>query len=86
LIKTLVSTRLLYTSDTNDEDVERFLTNRELRELAKEAGIDPDDLTRDLDWPKLRRFAFLVEEAACCKAYDEGFTNGRQFERIHSTV
>ena len=74
------------TSEPLMEDVENFLTNQELRELAKEAGIDPDDLMWGLDWSKLRRFAFLVEEAACCKAYDEGFTNGRQFERIHPTV
>lgn len=62
------------------EDVEGFLTNQELRELAKESGIDPDDFVWELDWPRLRRFAFLVEKTACSKAYDKEEGNNRLFE------
>lgn len=74
------------TSDALLKDVEGFLSNQELRELAKEAGIDPDDFVWELEWPKLRQFAFLVEGASCNKAYDEGWANGRLFEKTHSTV
>ena len=60
-----------FEEETNEilmEDVEGFLTNQELQKLAKEAGIDPDDFLWELDWPKLRRFAYLVEKVACSKA------------------
>lgn len=72
------------TNETLMEDVEGFLTNQELQKLAKEAGIDPDDFVWELDWPKLRRFAFLVEKVACGKAYDKEKGNNRLVEKIHS--
>lgn len=76
-----------FAQNTNEplmEDVEGFLTNQELKKLAKEVGIDPDDFLWELDWPKLRRFAFLVEKTACSKDYDKEEDNSRLVEQTHS--
>lgn len=66
------------------KDVEGFLSNQELRELAKEAGIDPDDFVWELEG--LNCVTVLGRRGFRNKAYDEGWANGRLFEKTHSAV